>query len=591
MDKSQKQSQVLDWDIIKRILRLANPYKLLFYCCIILGVVLAPVSILRPYIVNLAVDNHIMEFNMSGLQKMILLFMGVLLLEVCIRYVFIYCTNLLGQSIIKDLRVKTFNHISSLKLGYFDKTPIGTATTRTINDIEAINQVFSQGVITMVADILGIVAVLVIMTISSVKLTAICLIMMPVMIFGTYIFKEKVKVSYQTVRNQISKMNAFMQERITGMRIVQLFNAQKQELSKFKKINREYTQANLNAILYYAVFFPFVELVSAIALALMVWWATRGVIDQTVTIGTLIAFPMYLRRLFFPMRQIADRFNTLQMGMVAGDRVFKLLDRTDLINNDGEIQEEKLAGSIEFDGVWFAYDNINYVLKEVDFSLNAGETMAIVGSTGSGKTSIINLLSRFYEYQKGEIRIDNRDIRAYDLDSLRARIATVLQDVFLFTGTVLENITLRNPNITEEMVRAAATMIGADKFIEELPDGYHFEVLERGANLSMGQAQLISFVRTLVYDPDILILDEATSSIDSETEAVIQHAIETLIKKRTSVIIAHRLSTVRHADKILVMEKGEVKEIGNHEELVNKKDGLYRKLYDMQFKEEALTDF
>jgi len=406
---------------------------------------------------------------------------------------------------------------------------------------------------------------------------------MPLLIAATYIFKEKVKASYQVVRTQIARMNAFLQERITGMRMVQIFNAEAQEMEKFKTINREYTAANLNAILYYAIFFPVVEIISAAALGLMVWYGARGVIGGDVTLGALVAFPIFLSMLFRPMRMLADKFNTLQMGLVAADRVFDLLDSDKHIANKGTIEPKRLQGVLEFKSVDFAYIAREYVLKDLSFKVNAGETLAIVGSTGSGKTTIINILNRFYELNSGSILIDGTDIREYELHALRQRVAIVLQDVFLFSGSVMENITLRDNSISKETVIEAAKMIGAHGFIMKLPNGYDYEVMERGATLSMGQRQLISFVRALVFNPDILILDEATSSIDPETESVIQYAIETLIKKRTSIIIAHRLSTIRHADNIMVLHKGEILEFGSHPELLKIEDGHYRELYEMQF--------
>ncbi|MEO0340711.1 MAG: ABC transporter ATP-binding protein [Bacteroidota bacterium] len=542
---------------------------------------------IRPYLVQVMVDEYIFKYDLPGLTRMALLFIGVLFLHAILQYSFIFSTNLLGQSVIRDLRVDVFRHLTSLKLTYFDRTPIGTSTTRTINDIETINTVFSQGVITIIADLLTLFAVLGIMLYTSWKLTLICLVTMPFLLVATYIFKEKVKKSYQRVRTQISKMNAFLQERITGMRIMQIFNVEKEEMQKFKKINRDYSQANLDAILYYAVFFPVVEIISAASLGLMVWWGARGVIGGDVTLGALVAFPIYLNMLFRPMRMLADKFNTLQMGLVAADRVFGVLDRTDKIKNKGNIKPDTLEGKVEFEDVYFAYNARDYVLKGIDFKINPGETLAIIGSTGSGKTTIINILNRFYEINKGAIKIDGKDIRDYELFALRKHIAMVLQDVFLFSGSVLENITLRDTDITREQVMEAAKMIGAHAFIEKLPGGYDYKVMERGATLSMGQRQLISFVRALVFEPEILILDEATSSIDPETESVIQYAIETLIQKRTSIIIAHRLSTIRHADNILVLSKGEVKEFGPHEALIKIEDGHYKELYEMQFLEVA----
>ena len=408
---------------------------------------------------------------------------------------------------------------------------------------------------------------------------------MPLMLIATYIFKEKVKEAYQKVRTQISRMNAFLQERISGMRIVQIFTAEERELEKFKSINRTYTQANLASILYYAVFFPVVDIIAALSLGLMGWWGAKGVISDEISFGALVAFPIYLNMLFRPLRFIADRFNTLQMGLVASDRVFKVLDSREQIEDNGDLKPERFTGKIDFEKVSFAYDGVTEVLKDIDLHIVPGETLALVGSTGSGKSTIINLLSRFYEVRKGAIKIDDHDIKEYDLMALRNRISIVLQDVFLFAGTIYENITLRDVNISRAAVEKAAKMIGAHEFIMNMPDGYDFQVNERGSNMSMGQRQIISFIRALVFNPDILILDEATSSVDTETEAIIQYAIEQLIDKRTSIIIAHRLSTIQHADQIAVLSKGRVVEYGKHEELLTIEDGFYRKLYEMQFAE------
>lgn len=576
-------SNKLDVQLLKRVLQLATPFRKIFILAAALAIILAPVAILRPKIIQIMVDDYITVGDIPGLLNMTLVFIGVLILEAILTYIFIYSTSLLGQLVVRDLRVRVFNHITNLKLTYFDRTPIGTSTTRTINDIETINQVFSQGAIQIIADFLTVFAVLGIMFYTSIELTLVCLTTMPFLIWATYIFKEKVKVSYQKVRNKISEMNAFLQERISGMRIVQIFNAEKQEMTKFKKINRGYTQANLDAILYYAVFFAVVEIISAAALGLMVWWGASSVLEGSVTIGALIAFPIYLSMLFRPMRMLADKFNQLQMGLVASERVFKLLDRTDFIENKGTLKADNIQGNIDFKNIWFAYVEDDYVLKDVSFNIKKGETLAIVGSTGSGKSTIINLLNRFYEINKGTITVDGHELKDYELYSLRRQIAVVLQDVFLFSGTVLENITLRDDSISRQEVIEASKMIGAHEFIEKLPSGYEYQVMERGATLSMGQRQLISFVRALVFNPRILILDEATSSIDPETESVIQYAIEKLIDKRTSVIIAHRLSTIRHADNILVLSKGEIQEFGSHEELLEIENGHYRDLYEMQF--------
>lgn len=572
----------MDWALLIRLLKLARPYRGTLLLCALLAVVLAPASTAQPWLINQIVDNQIANGDTQGLIRMSLVFMAVLLFTGILQYVFVYSTSLLGQDVIRDLRTRVFDHVVGLRLEYFDKTAIGTSTTRTINDIETINTVFSEGAMTIIADLLTMIVVLAVMFLTSVKLTLICLVTMPLMIWATYIFKQKVKKSYQVVRGQIQRMNAFLQEHITGMRIVQIFNAERLERAKFKTINREYTRANLNAILYYAIFFPVVEVIMAIALGLMVWWGARSVLGGDVTLGALIAFPIYLNMLYRPMRVLADKFNTVQMGLVAGERIFNILDDKRIAVNKGTIVPEKLKGEVSFQNVRFSYDGKVQVLKDVSFEIPAGGTLAIVGSTGSGKTTIINIINRFYEINDGKVLIDGVDIRDYELGALRGRMAMVLQDVFLFTGTIFENITLMHPDITHDRVMEASRKIGAHPFIDRLPGGYDFVVTERGNNLSTGQRQLISFVRALVYDPDILILDEATSSIDNETEAIIQHAIETLIAKRTSIIIAHRLSTIRNADNILVLDHGKVMEFGPHTELLKIENGLYKKLHDMQ---------
>ncbi len=574
-----------NYGLLGRLLKEASPYRGLLIISALLAIISAPLAALRPRLVQAMVDDYIVKFDLQGLQKMTLIIAGVLILEALVRYGFTYITNWLGQSVVRDLRDKVFSHITSLRLTYFDRTPIGTSTTRTINDIQTLNTVFTDGGIAIIADILVVIVVLGIMFSISWRLTLVCLTTIPLLIIASYIFKEKVKAAFQVVRTQISKMNAFLQERISGMAIVQVFNAEEQEAARFRTINRAYTQANLNSIFYYAVFFPVVEILSAASLGLMVWWGARGVIGGEVSLGVLVAFPLYLNMLFRPIRTLADKFNTLQMGLVAAERVFKVLDREDTIPDEGQLSPKHLEGNIEFDKVSFAYIEAEWVLQEVTFALQAKQTLAIVGSTGSGKSTIINLLSRFYEIQRGEIRIDGEPIQDYKLDSLRSRIAIVLQDVFLFGGTVAENITLADPSISREQVIEAAKMIGAHKFIMRLPQGYDHIVHERGATLSMGQRQLISFVRALVFNPDVLILDEATSSIDPESEAVIQYAIEKLIERRTSIVIAHRLATIRHADKILVLDKGRVVEFGTREELLAIEEGHFRELWEMQYVE------
>ncbi|MCB0654199.1 MAG: ABC transporter ATP-binding protein [Saprospiraceae bacterium] len=581
-----KNKKKLNLSLLWRVMALAKPYQMVFALAGVLAIVLAPLSVVRPQLMKVMVDDYIVSKDINGLLFIALIAFGVLIIEGVVRYSFIYSTSWLGQSVIRDLRVRVFNKIVSLRLSYFDKTPIGTSTTRTINDIETVNEIFSRGVITIIADILAFVWVLGVMLYTSWQLTLICLTVLPFLIYASYVFKEKVKASYQIVRTQIARMNAFLQERITGMRVVQIFNAEAQEAQKFRTINREYTQANLDSILYYAVFFPVVEIIAAAALGLMIWWGAKDILSAGgVTAGDMVAFPIYLDMLFRPIRMLADKFNSLQMGLIASERVFDLLDRDEYIENKGKLQPKRFEGKVEFDNVGFSYDDENYILKGLNFGIEPGKTLAIIGSTGSGKSTIINILNRFYDIQKGHIKVDGKDIRDYELSAYRERIAVVLQDVFLFSGTVLENITLRNDSITRKQVIDASKMIGAHEFIEKLPGGYDYQVMERGATLSMGQRQLISFVRALVFNPDILILDEATSSIDPESESVIQHAIEKLIEKRTSIIIAHRLTTIRNASNIMVLEKGKIIEFGPHEELLKSEEGRYRELYEMQFLE------
>lgn len=588
MSKANK--EYADWPLAKRIIRLAMPYRGIFFMAAILSIILAPISILRPYLVQRTVDDCIINGNGEGLFFMISLLFGALILQGVLYYIFSYSTSWLGQSVIRDLRTRVFEHINSLRLSYFDKTPIGTSTTRTINDIETINTVFSQGFITIIADILTLLFVLGMMLWTSWKVTLVCLVTIPLLILATYWFKEAVKKAYEVVRTQVSMMNAFLQERITGMRIVQIFNAEEQELNNFKAINNKYAKANINSIFYYAIFFPTVELLSATSLGLMVWYGAKGVISGEVTLGVLVAFPLYIGMLFRPIRILADKFNTLQMGFIVAKRIFAVLDNTNVIENSGTLVPTHLKGDIRFDHVHFSYQQDKsvaeieeWILNGVSFNIKAGETMAIVGSTGAGKSTIINILNRFYETHKGSITIDGESIKEYELFALRSRIAVVLQDVFLFSGSVLDNITLKAPHITRAEVIEAAKMIGAHPFIEKLPNGYDYQVMERGATLSMGQRQLISFVRALVFNPDILILDEATSSIDPETENIIQYAIEKLIAKRTSIIIAHRLSTIQHADKIMVLEKGKVKEIGSHQELLQIEAGHYKEMVETAY--------
>jgi ATP-binding cassette subfamily B protein len=579
-----------NFQLLRRVLGLTQPYRALFYSALLLSFISAPVAILRPYLVQYTVDAHILNRDEKGLIIMIQLLFGVLILEGILAYIFTYVTNLLGQSIISDLRVKTYKHINQQRLTYFDKTPVGMNITRTISDMETINTVFSEGIITIGADILTLFMVFGMMMLVSWKLTLVCMTIFPLLLISSYWFKNAVKRSYEEVRNQVAKMSTFLQERISGMRIVQIFNAQPQEMEKFEQINSDYTRANLNAIFAYALFFPIVEILSAAALGIMVWYGAGAALEGSATVGVLIAFPLYLGMLFRPIRMLADKFNSLQMGLIAANRVFELLDNKDQIQNNGSHAPAHIKGEVRFEDVYFSYaqdkkaeEIQDWTLDGVSFHLPAGETLAIVGSTGAGKSTIISILNRFYDIHKGKISIDGRDLNDYDLFALRRRISIVLQDVFLFSGSVLDNIRLNDESISRQAVIDAAKMIGADEFIMRLPEGYDYEVRERGATLSMGQRQLISFVRALVFQPDILILDEATSAIDPETEAVIQNAIKTLIAQRSSIIIAHRLSTIQHAQQIMVMDKGKVVEIGAHSDLMQRPDGHYRGLIETAY--------
>jgi ATP-binding cassette, subfamily B, multidrug efflux pump len=572
-----------DVSLFRKVMAMIAPFRTVFVRAAVLAVVIAPITTLRPALIQRMVDKNILQGDLAGMHTLILVIIGLLLLEVVLKYFFIYNADFLGQKIIKELRVRLFQHITKLKMSFFDRTPIGQNMTRTISDVEAVNTIFSEGSITIVADLLTLFCVLVMMFYTSTKLTLVVLSVFPLLIYGSYMFKEGVRVSYEQVRTHIASMNTFLQERITGMRVVQIFAAEDTQAARFKQINHDYTGANLRSILYYAIFFPVVDIISALSLGLMVWYGSRGVLEGVVSFGTLIVFPLYISMLYRPIRQLADKFNTLQMGLIAAERVFGLLENQDTTPDTGKLKPVSLDGAVEFEHVYFSYTDQQPVLKDVSFRLEPQQTLAIVGSTGSGKTTIINLINRFYDLDQGQIKISGMDIRDITLDTLRGRIAVVLQDVFLFSGTVYENIILNDTHITREKVIECAKMIGAHSFIEQLPGGYDFQVRERGATLSMGQRQLISFVRALVFEPDILILDEATSSIDPETEANIQYAIEKLIERRTSIIIAHRLSTIRHAHQILGLDKGEVKEMGTHEQLLAKEDGLYRKLYEKQY--------
>lgn len=578
-----------DWQTLKRVIKLAWPFKNLFLLSLGLGILVSFVTPLRPYIIQLTVDNNIIQQNGKGLEVMGFILLLTLIVEFLVKYLFGLHSTKLGQTIMLDLRTRLFNHVQTMRLKFFDKTPVGIITTRTINDIEAINNIFSEGLITIVADVLTLIFVIAFMVYINWKLALVCLTTFPIILWATYIFKEAVRVSFNEVRDKVAQLNSFVQEHISGMRIVQIFNAQDREFKKFDKLNYEHYTANDKSVLYYSIFFPVVEVILALAISLLIWYGANQVMNGFATVGIFTSFILYLNLAFRPLRMLADKFNTLQMGIIASERVFKLLDTNDKIEDTGTYAPEAIKGNIEFRNVWFAYNDEEYVLKNISFEVKAGETLAIVGATGSGKSSTINILNRFYEINKGSILLDGVDTKEYKLSKLRSYIGTVLQDVFLFSGSVMDNITLKNPAITEAQVIEASKLVGAHDFIIELPNGYQHNVMERGSTLSVGQRQLISFIRALVYNPQILILDEATSSVDTESENLIQHAIETLVKGRTSIVIAHRLSTIQNADKIMVLEHGEIKEIGTHEELLKREDGYYKKLYEMQFHAERVA--
>ncbi|WP_301922919.1 ABC transporter ATP-binding protein [Ferruginibacter sp.] len=603
MSEPGKVKTIFNLSLLRRVFQFASPYKSKFYWSLFLAIFLAVISPIRPWLIQLTINRGLQAgthfWFLKGAGPLIIgitvIQLALLLIETVCRFIFTFFTASLGQSVVKDMRVKTYKKVISLNLSQFDKTPIGTLTTRTINDIESINDIFSDGLIPIIADLLSIIAVLTYMFFISWKLTLVCLAPFPALIIATYYFKESVNNSFIRVRNAVAQLNAFVQEHITGMGIVQAFAAEDREFKKFDTINKEHRNANVKSIFAYSVFFPVVELVSALSVGLLVWWAAKQSLyladaDKPEIVGVITSFILCLNLLFRPLRVIADKFNVLQMGMIASERVFKILDNADVTDTSSvkDLEHKKIKGSIEFDKVWFAYNDENYILKNISFHIKAGETLAIVGNTGSGKTSIISLVNRLYHIQKGAIKIDEVNIESYDLFYLRSRIAVVLQDVFLFSSSVYDNVTLRNAEIKKEQVIEAAKMIGIHDFIMQLPGGYDYNVMERGATLSLGQRQLLSFVRALLYNPAILILDEATSSVDTESEQLIQHAIDKLIAGRTSIVIAHRLSTIRKANKIMVLEKGVIVEIGSHKELIEKR-GFYYKLHKMQFERQETT--
>jgi ATP-binding cassette subfamily B multidrug efflux pump len=574
-----------DTRLFKRILHYTKPYQLRFNGVILFAISLSVFAALRPYLLKQTVDGYIQTRDAGGLLYYISLMGIVLLLEVISQFYFAYWANWLGQDIVKDIRIKLFRHILSFRMKYFDHVPVGQLVTRSVSDIESIARIFSQGLFMIISDLLKMVVVLLFMFYMNWTLTWIVIVAMPILVFITRIFQRKMQIAFEEVRTQISNMNSMVQERVTGMKIVQLFNREDTEYEKFKEINDKHKKAWIKTILYNSIFFPIADIISSLTLGFIVLYGGMKILngDTFTTFGDLFSYTMFIGMLFNPLRQIADKFNEMQQGMIAANRVFAIIDTQDQIQDTGKIDAPDFEGTIKFEKVRFSYIPEEEVIKGIDLEVKAGETIAIVGSTGAGKSTIINLLNRFYEINSGTICIDNQNIEDYTLDSLRKQIAVVLQDVFLFADTILNNITLNNSDISREQVLAAAKKIGVHDFIMSLPDNYDFDVKERGVMLSSGQRQLIAFLRAYVSNPSILILDEATSSIDSYSEELIQRATDTITEGRTSIVIAHRLATIVNADKIVVMDQGLVVEQGTHQELINRESGYYKNLYDSQF--------
>lgn len=587
---SENSGKAFDMQIFSRLMSFAKRYRLYFFIAASSTILLALFSILTPYILIDTVDEYMISKDKAGLLNYSLLMLGILLIEVLLQFVFIYYANWVGQHIIRDMRAHIFRHILKFKMSYFDTNSVGKLVTRVVSDIETIAAFFSNGVFTILSDILKMLAVAIIMLLLDWKLALITMSVLPILVYATKVFQVAIKATFQEVRNQVANLNGFVQERVTGMKIVQLFNREQIEYQNFKEINNKHKVANIKTIWYYSVFFPIAEILSSIGIGLIVWFGGGQAIQNSgISVGMIMGFIQFAQMLFRPLRQIADKFNQLQMGIVAGERVFKVIDTQSSIAKNGTLKAENLQGNIIFDNVRFSYVKGEEVLKGISLDAKSGQTIAIVGATGAGKSTIINLINRFYEIDSGTIFVDGVSVEDYTLESLRNQIAIVLQDVFLFSDSILNNITLKDKNISLEDVENAAKQIGIHEFINTLPGGYHYNVKERGAMLSSGQRQLIAFLRAYVSKPSILILDEATSSVDANSEQMIQFATEKITKGRTSIVIAHRLATIKQADKILVMDKGLIVEEGTHYELLEKENGYYKNLYNKQFSLEQVS--
>ncbi len=577
-----------DAKLMKRLLGYVKPYAKYVVIAILMNVVVAALGPLRPYLTKIAIDDYIVNSDYNGLILISVLLFGTLIFQAFVQYFLTYYTQLMGQKIIYDLRVKLFSHVQKLALKYFDKTPIGRLVTRVTNDVESLNELFSSGIVMIFSDVFIIIWILVFMFFMSWQLTLVSLSVLPILFYATFLFRKKVRESYRDVRFQLARLNSYMQEHISGMNIIQIFSKEKDEKSKFAEINAGHRKANIDSIFYYAIFYPIVEILSSLAVALIIWYGGGNVIQSNMTIGVLFAFIQYTEMFFRPIRDLSEKYNIMQTAMASSERIFKLLDNNTFINDPSVPKKlERFKGNVEFKNVWFAYNSDDYVLKNISFKVNAGETVAIVGATGAGKSSIINLLNRFYDVNKGEILVDGVNLKEISKKDLRKHISIVLQDIYLFSGTIKSNINLGDKSISDEQIIKAAKTVGAHNFITKLPKQYNEEVKEKGATLSVGQKQLISFARALAFEPQILILDEATSSIDTESELLIQKAIQQLLKGRTSIVIAHRLSTIQNSDKIIVLHKGEIKEAGTHQQLLNNK-GIYYRLYQLQYKDQEI---